>query len=127
VSKLATLEQMRQLAQRSQDFTAEVAELAAAAAAAEFITISIPVSAWVENTDTVLAAEGFAYMADVAVEQLTAADGAETNIALSSRAEAISCGLAHLSQTQSGAIRYYAKSAPTTALVLQAQIMRAEY
>jgi len=125
MAKLTTLIQMRALAERAENRSAEIAALAAEAAKAEFISASIPVSAWAANADETLFSEGYAYMADVAVEGITAADGAGTEIAKTSRAAAKSCELAGISETAEGTIRYYAKAIPSAALSIEILVLRA--
>lgn len=125
MGKLTNLAQMKLAALRAQQEISEVAAAAIAAAGAEYVTLTIPVASWASNTDSTLAGEGYAYMADVSVGGLTAADGAISEIAIASRAAAETCGLAGIAQTIAGAIRYYAREKPSASLALQVQIMRA--
>ena len=80
------------------------------------VSISIPVSAWVEDTDTTIVAAGFAYHADAAVEDLTAANSTETVLDLASLEPAKACGMANTAIAMAGVIRYYAVNKPTTTL-----------
>lgn len=86
------------------------------------VTISIPVSAWIENTDTTTVAAGFAFYADAAVEGLTAKDAAETTLDYASLSIAKACGMSKTATTMAGNIRYYAAVKPTAAMTAQVEI-----
>lgn len=88
------------------------------------VTISIPVSAWIENTDTTTVAAGFAFYADAAVEGLTAKDAAETTLDYASLSIAKACGMSKTATTMAGKIRYYAAVKPTAAMTAQVTIHR---
>ena len=124
VSKLVNIDALEAASERAQSAISEVAELALEAASAEYYTASIPTSAWVNNTDTAIANEGYAKMANVAVTGITANDGSNTDIAITSRATAVACGMAHISQTISGYVRFYAKTVPDAAISIQIQVSR---
>jgi len=125
MSKMVSMDALRSTATRTQNAISEVAELALGAASAEYYTATIPTNAWVSNTDTAIANEGYNYMANVAVDNITTNDGSETEIAISSRSIALSCGMASLSQTITGYIRYYSISIPSESISIQIQVLRA--
>lgn len=124
MSKLVNMDALSAASTRAQNAISEVAELAVEAASAEYYSASIPTSAWVSNTDTTIANEGYAYMANVSITDITANDGSSTDIAVSSRSTAVSCGMANISQTLSGYVRFYSKTVPEAAITVQIQVMR---
>ena len=124
MSKLVNMDALSAASTRAQNAISEVAELAVEAASAEYYSASIPTSAWVSNTDTTIANEGYAYMANVSITDITANDGSSTDIAVSSRSTAVSCGMANISQTLSGYVRFYSKTVPDSAITVQIQVMR---
>lgn len=124
MSKLVNMDALSAASTRAQTAISEVAELAVEAASAEYYSANIPTTAWVSNTDTTIANEGYAYMANVAVTDITANDGSSTDIAVSSRSTAVSCGMANISQTLAGYVRFYSKTVPESAITVQIQVMR---
>ena len=124
VSKLVNIDALEAASERAQSAISEVAELALEAASAEYYSATIPTSAWVDNTDTAIANEGYDKMANVAITGITANDGSNTDIAIVSRSIAVACGMAHISQTISGYVRFYAKSVPTDSISVQIQVSR---
>ena len=124
MSKLVNIDALEAASERAQSAISEVAELALEAASAEYYSATIPTSAWVDNTDTAIANEGYDKMANVAITGITANDGSNTDIAIVSRSIAVACGMAHISQTISGYVRFYAKSVPTDSISVQIQVSR---
>ena len=124
MSKLVNIDALEAASERAQSAISEVAELALEAASAEYYSATIPTSAWVDNTDTAIANEGYDKMANVAITGITANDGSNTDIAITSRSIAVACGMAHISQTISGYVRFYAKSVPTDSISVQIQVSR---
>ena len=124
MSKLVNIDALEAASERAQSAISEVAELALEAASAEYYSATIPTSAWVNNTDTAIANEGYNKMANVAITGITANDGSNTDIAIVSRSIAVACGMAHISQTISGYVRFYAKSVPTDSISVQIQVSR---
>lgn len=124
MSKLVNMDALSAASTRAQNAISEVAELAVEAASAEYYSASIPTTAWVTNTDTAIANEGYEYMANVSVTDITANDGSSTDIAVASRSTAVSCGMANISQTLSGYVRFYSKTVPESAITVQIQVMR---
>ena len=88
------------------------------------VNISIPVSAWIENTDTATVAAGFAFCADAAVEGLTEADSTDTVLDYASLGPAKTCGMATTSTSMQAVIRYYAMEKPTTALTATVRVYK---
>lgn len=88
------------------------------------VSISIPVSAWIENTDTTTVAAGFAFCADVAVEGLAEADGTDTVLDPACLEAAKVCGLSNTSMTMAGTIRYYAAEKPASALTATVRVIQ---
>lgn len=131
MSKVTTLEQMKAMAMR---VNASLGQIAAAtsealeemdankASKAKNLSVSIPVSAWIANTDASLTAEGFIYMADVAVDGITATTKAEVLIAKVSRASAKSCGIADINDTQTNAVRLFSIKKPDAEIAVQISV-----
>lgn len=91
----------------------------------DFQTAALAVSGWTENTDSESKAAGYAYAYDAAIDGATAADGAETVIAIPSMEAAASCGLCATADVLDGVIRYYAVSAPTVEITVQVRLIKA--
>ena len=87
-------------------------------------TVSIPVSAWVTNTDEVTVNAGFAYCADVAVSDLSAEDSVDTVLDFASYEAAKVCGMAVTSMINDGAVRYFAVKQPSEAITAQLRVIR---
>lgn len=90
------------------------------------VSITIPVSAWTENTDTATKAAGFAFYADTAVEGLAAEDSTDTVLDYASLEPAKACGMAGTSTPMAAAIRHYAARKPTTALTATLRVFKAK-
>ena len=90
------------------------------------ISISIPVSAWTDNTDAETLAEGFMFCADVAVEGLKEADSIDTTLAIPSLSSAQSCGMANTAKSRAGAVRYFAVEKPGRALTATLRVFQAK-
>lgn len=89
------------------------------------VSITIPVSAWTENTDTATKAAGFAFYADTAVEGLAAEDSTDTVLDYASLEPAKACGMANTATPRAAAIRHYAVSKPTKALTATLRVFKA--
>lgn len=79
-------------------------------------SVTIPVSAWKTNTDSITKAAGFLYYADVSISGLAATDWQETTLAVASLKVAKAAGVANTATGSAGKIRYYAVAKPTAAL-----------
>ena len=90
------------------------------------VSITIPVSAWTENTDTATLAAGFAFYADTAVEGLAAEDSTDTVLDYASLEPAKACGMANTATPMEENIRHYAVSKPTTALTATLRVFKAK-
>lgn len=90
------------------------------------VSITIPVSAWTENTDTATLAAGFAFYADTVVEGLAAEDSTDTVLDYASLEPAKACGMANTASSRAAAIRHYAVSKPTTALTATLRVFKAK-
>ena len=88
------------------------------------VSITIPVSAWTENTDT--KAAGFAFYADTAVEGLAAEDSTDTVLDYASLEPAKACGMANTASPMAAKIRHFAVSKPTTALTATLRVFKAK-
>lgn len=126
MSEAIQIEQLKAAALRGKAHTTasnnETLERVLAAIGAEFLVLTIPTTAWTDNSDATLLSEGLSYQASVAVAGITASYGADTEIALESRAAAKACGLASIAHTQTDSILYYAVEIPTETLTLQVGI-----
>lgn len=90
------------------------------------VSITIPVSAWTENTDTATLAAGFAFYADTAVEGLAAEDSTDTVLDYASLEPAKACGMANTATPMVAAMRYYAAEKPTIALTATVRIHKGD-
>ena len=90
------------------------------------VSITIPVSAWTENTDTATKAAGFAFYADTAVEGLAAEDSTDTVLDYASLEPAKACGMANTASPMAAKIRHFAVSKPTTALTATLRVFKAK-
>lgn len=90
------------------------------------VSITIPVSAWTENTDTATLAAGFAFYADTAVEGLAAEDSTDTVLDYASLEPAKACGMANTASPRAAAIRHFAVNKPTTALTATLRVFEAK-
>ena len=90
------------------------------------VSITIPVSAWTENTDTATLAAGFAFYADTAVVGLAAEDSTDTVLDYASLEPAKACGMATTATPMVAAIRHYAVSKPTEALTATLRVFKAK-
>ena len=86
------------------------------------VSITIPVSAWVENTDNDALAAGFAYCASVIVDGLTDDDAGDTIPAFSSFATVKSCGMAERAKHTGNTMKYYAVQMPDADIVATVRI-----
>lgn len=118
--KNITLEQLRTFAERADQRLDDLEK--GSGAKASFVTISIPVSAWIENTDTTTVAAGFAVCADAVVDGLTEANSTDMVLDFASLEPAKICGMANISTPMQDAIRIYAMEVPTTALTATVRI-----
>lgn len=91
----------------------------------DFQTVALAVSGWVANTDSETSAAGYAYTYNAAITGATAADGAETVIAVPSMEAAAACGLCATADVLEGLIRYYAVNAPTAEITVQVHLIKA--
>lgn len=88
------------------------------------VSISIPVSAWIKNTDTTTVAAGFAFYADAAVEGLTAENYLDTVLDFASLEPAKTCGMANTATPAAAKIRYLAVSKPESALTATVRMLK---
>ena len=80
------------------------------------ISISIPVSAWTDNTDAETLAEGFMFRAEVEVEGLTEADSVDTFFDFRSRVLTRDCGVDANTWTGNNLVRYISVEKPAADL-----------
>ena len=128
--KIIHLEHLENCAQRSSDYTAEVASAAASAIrsldAAKLdkpsnISASLPASGWtLDANDT----SGYPYYYDLADENVTASNIAHVNIAYTSQSTALECGLCASNNTLAGYIRFYAVTQPKSAIAINYWILK---
>ena len=90
------------------------------------ISVSIPVSAWTDNTDAETLAEGFMFCADVSVEGLKEADSTDTTLCIPSLAPAQNCGMANTAKATNEAMRYFAVEKPTVDLSAVLRVFKAK-
>lgn len=122
--KTTALDHLRQLAEKCSQEISLLASLVVGAVEAEFLTTSIPVSAWTTNTDTEKKATGLAYMADVAVEGAEVKDGVEAVLPVGSQSTASAAGMANVATVIPGAVRFYAVKVPEAAVAVQVRIIQ---
>lgn len=85
------------------------------------VTITIPTSGWQRDSDTY-----YPFYYDVAFAGITANDGANIAIAVSSLPIASDCGLCPTNETFANKIRVRASSVPAAAITASVWIMRGE-
>lgn len=90
----------------------------------DFQILTLAVSGWAANSDSETLAAGYAYIYDAAIADATAADGAETVIAVSSMKTTASCGLCATADVLDGVIRYYAVNVPETEIIVQVRLIK---
>lgn len=78
--------------------------------------VTIPVSSWKTNSDSVTVAAGLAYYADVTVSGLTETDMVDTVLDYGSLEIARSCQMSGTCNSQNGYIRYYAAQMPAAGM-----------
>ena len=88
------------------------------------VSITIPVSAWTENTDTATTAAGFAFYADTAVAGLAAEDSTDTVLDYASLEPAKNCGMANTSTQMAGKVRYFAAAKPKQDLTATLRVFK---
>lgn len=90
------------------------------------ISISIPVSAWTDNTDAETLAAGFMFRADVAVEGLTEADSVDTFFSFQSRLLARDCGMDANTYTRDNLVFYISVEKPAADLAATLRVFQAK-
>ena len=90
------------------------------------ISISIPVSAWTDNTDAETLAAGFMFRADVSVEGLKEADSTDTTLCIPSLAPAQNCGMANTAHSKEGFVCYFAVEKPAKELAATLLVFKAK-
>ena len=124
------LDHLEECAQRSSDYTAEVAATAVSALrsmdAAKLdkpsnVSASLPASGWtLDANDT----SGYPYYYDLAAAGVTANDIAHVNINYTSQKAALECGLCASNNTLAGIIRFYAARQPSSQISINYWILK---
>ena len=124
------LDHLEECAQRSSDYTSEVASTAVSALrsmdAAKLDKPSntstvLPVSGWVfDANDT----SGYPYYYDLAAAGVTVNDVAHVNINYTSQKAALECGLCASNNTLAGIIRFYAARQPSSQISINYWILK---
>ncbi len=122
--KATALDHLRQLAEKCSQELSMLAGLVVGAVEAEFLTTSIPVNAWIANTDAEKKAAGLNYMADVPVEGAEVKDAPDVVLKVGSMATASACGMANVATTIPGAVRFFSAEIPQAAVAVQVRIIQ---
>lgn len=121
MGKLTTLEALEALAERSSNYTAQVAQAAAGAIGEQNtlkldkpqqLNITIPSTGWVTD-NTML---DYQYRVDVSIAGITDKDRAIVVITPNSMMEANECGICPTNQTLTNKIRFWSRSVPSEAI-----------
>ena len=90
------------------------------------ISISIPVSAWTDNTDAETLAAGFMFRADVPVEGLTEADSVDTFFDFRSRPLTRDCGMDANTYAGDNLVYYISVEKPAADLAATLRVFQAK-
>lgn len=86
------------------------------------VSITIPVSAWVENTDIDALAAGYGYSASVTVDGLTDDDSGDTLPLFSSYNTVKNCSMARRAKHTGNTMKYYAKKIPDADITAEVRV-----
>lgn len=131
--KLTSLDHLRDASLRAVGLAGKIAQAAADAISevagikadkAEFVSLTLLSSGWVDNSDPETLAAGYNYAYTAEMDGATAADSAECIIPTAYGATATACGMDPTIDVIAGNIVFRAMEAPTANITVQARLIQ---
>lgn len=84
-----------------------------------WVSATLAVNSWVNNTDTAVKNAGYNFMCDTTVPGVTVYDSAESIISPESVIATADCGMCPTTEVMNGKVRFYAINMPTANITVQ--------